>query len=161
MPRKPIPPQVRFNKFVSKTKTDKGCIEWLGAKTPTGYGVFHMPYGTIQAHRLVMIFAGMDPSKGTHVLHSCDNPACVNIEHLREGSHAENMRDMANRGRSKPSVLKGQNHPKSKLTEHQAIEILKRSKDGEGQRALAREFSVNQGTIWKLINGENWAHLHS
>ena len=73
-----------------------GCWEWTGGKTRAGYGVFwymKQKGNSILAHRLsYTVFKG-DIPKGMQVLHSCDNPSCVNPKHLRVGTHSDNMED--------------------------------------------------------------------
>lgn len=77
-----------------------GCWEWRGARTKSGYGQIQVTgVGVRLAHRLShAIASGRDPV-GRLVLHSCDNPPCVNPQHLRDGTHSENMRDAISRGR--------------------------------------------------------------
>lgn len=75
-----------------------GCIEWAGPCFSTGYGRYgHRGY----AHRAVWeAIRGPIPS-GLEVMHLCDNPPCVNVNHLRLGTHAENMADMKVKGRGR------------------------------------------------------------
>mgnify|MGYP001611995870 CR=1 FL=1 len=86
------------------------CWEWTGSKVPNGYG--HMnckrPDGTRHheyAHRLAWtIWRGVIPQT-IHVLHTCDNPGCVNPDHLFLGSPHDNTRDAVNKGRFKPRIV--------------------------------------------------------
>jgi len=82
------------------------------------------------------------------VLHKCDNPPCVNPDHLELGTHADNMRDMAERGRSS----RGEQHPPSKLTDAEADEI-RSLKGAVSQSVLAKRYSVNQSTISLIQSG--------
>lgn len=84
-------------KFISKCyyNPETRCVEWSGSKNYKGYGYFA---GT-RAHRAAWkIYVGDIPAD-KHVLHKCDNPGCVNPEHLWLGTHAENMTDRFKKGR--------------------------------------------------------------
>ena len=77
----------------------KDCWEWQAAKDPNGYGVFKASK-TIRAHRYSFLLFNEPLKTGASVRHDCDNPGCVNPNHLRQGSHADNMKDMLKRGRN-------------------------------------------------------------
>lgn len=81
-------------------KVDKGgdCHVWTGTKTKSGYGMFFVAGKTLLAHRLVACLNGVDPLAQV-VMHSCDNPSCVNPAHLSEGTHKLNSDDMVAKGR--------------------------------------------------------------
>lgn len=74
------------------------CHVWTGAKTKNGYGLlFKFAHGLL-AHRLVRGLTGGDPHTEV-VMHTCDNPACVNPAHLKDGTYMENTQDMDAKGR--------------------------------------------------------------
>ena len=75
------------------------CDEWVGAKHGFGYGQLWVGGRLFRAHRLVW----MQDNGHTdlHILHSCDNPSCINIDHLSAGTHTDNMQDMIAKGRYK------------------------------------------------------------
>lgn len=95
--------------FQEKTELrGSGCLEWIGHKDRKGYGRFASQSGEILAHRLAYIMHH-GPIGRQHVLHRCDNPSCVNPQHLFLGSNQDNMDDMVAKGRS--SRRYGQDNP--------------------------------------------------
>ena len=87
---------------------ETGCWLWLGGlrknSSPTGidYGAFHLGQNKyVTAHRASFMAHFGEIPVGMHVLHSCDNPQCVNPDHLRVGTAKENKADAVKRGRAK------------------------------------------------------------
>jgi hypothetical protein len=93
----------RFWSHVDK-KNDDECWNWT-AGFGDGYGCMNgakRHTGENKSHRISFVLdAGRPIKDGMMILHSCDNPACVNPHHLREGTHEDNMRDKAERERGK------------------------------------------------------------
>jgi hypothetical protein len=82
---------------------EHGCIPWIGHKLPTGYGMLRSKRGDSwtkeYAHRIAWSLKNGEVPSGKCVLHRCDNPSCVNVEHLFLGTQADNMRNKASKGR--------------------------------------------------------------
>ena len=76
------------------------CVEWTKYKNKNGYGVLRVGNKNKLAHRHIWEESFGTIQGGLCVCHKCDNPSCINIEHLFLGTHADNMRDMANKKRS-------------------------------------------------------------
>jgi hypothetical protein len=104
------------------------------------------------AHRIMYALAVNPVPKGMDVLHRCDNPACVNPEHLFLGSHADNMRDMVLKGRHPPEHARA-----VKLTRQQDEQIRSDYATGDiTQTALAAQYGVSQPQIWYIAHARVW-----
>lgn len=132
-----------------------GCWLWSGAWEKDGYGWVADGNGSAtQAHRKAWaLYVGPVPN-GMHVLHRCDTRCCVNPAHLFLGAHADNMRDMASKGRA--ARRRGQAVPSAKLTEAQAREILGSS---ERPGAVAARFGVSPALVYAIRKRVIWRHL--
>ena len=76
------------------------CWQWLGTTNNVGYGWLYSPGGALLAHRISWeMFKGPVPV-GLHVCHHCDNPGCVNPDHLFVGTDKDNAQDREKKGRS-------------------------------------------------------------
>src|SRR3990167_1102674 len=88
--------KIRFYKKVRKLNR---CWIWKGGKNKTGYGRFFFKNRLWSSHRCMWEMTNGDIPKGMNVLHRCDNPSCVNPEHLFLGTQKDNMSDCIKKGR--------------------------------------------------------------
>lgn len=98
-----------------------------------------------------------DIPNGLFVLHKCDTPACVEVNHLFLGTHLDNIRDMVNKGRN--SAAQGTKNANAKLTEDQVLSARSRIKAGEPLRSIARSLGVGRTAIYNISVGKKWRHL--
>ncbi len=134
-----------------------GCTPWLARCEPQGYGLIWFNGRQQKAHRVAyQLFVGPIP-EGMVLLHSCDNRRCVNLDHLRPGTTAENVRDRCQKGRS--SDRRGEKSATAKLTETDVREVLRLLSTGLTQREVAAQFGVWQPAISKIHLRQRWAHL--
>ena len=148
-----------------KIKADTLCSEWIGWKDGGGYGVCTKDGKEIKAHRAsYMLWKGKIP-EGMCVCHTCDNPLCVNPDHLFLGTHLENMQDKMRKGRGPkkgviPGIGKhGSEHPLAKLNEAQVKEIKIKLAAGMLGTTIARQYGVIDQTIYEIKNGKNWKQV--
>lgn len=141
-----------------------GCWVWTAATKEHGYGVIgrgKRSKGLIKAHRLsFLIHKGKIP-RGKIVMHQCNNPSCVNPDHLKAGTRKENQQYMVECNRHKFPDNRGEKAKHSKLNEVSAKEILEAFETrvkGTGA-ALAKKFGVSRAAIYGIWNGKNWAYL--
>lgn len=100
-----------------------------------------------------MLYTGLPIPKELVVMHTCDNPVCVNPNHLQVGTQAQNNKDMGDKGRSPH----GEDHWRSCLTKEQVLEIIK---DERVQRKIAADYDINQQQVSRIKTRKHWKHLH-
>ena len=149
-------PKFHRNYQINETS---GCWEWIGStfQNRGGYGRFHIGRIGYRAHRVSWLVHHMVWPVGKLVCHKCDNPSCVNPNHLFLGTERDNILDMVRKGRK--ADVSGERHGMAKLSETQVREILKRVSNGEVQRRLAFEYGISPALVCCLVKGKKWRHL--
>lgn len=140
--------------------TENDCWEWQGAKTGSGYGEIKRNKQKYYTHRVILQTHGEGfTEEKDFCCHKCDNPSCVNPDHLFAGSHKDNMEDAAEKGRLTGPGYKGEEHHQSKLTEEEVVEIREKyATENQQFQELAEEYDVNRPQIGNIISGRKWEH---
>lgn len=139
-------------------KRSDGCWEFHGFHDRHGYGKWKQgkrasPRGAHcvaweLAHQACLV-------PGAVVRHACDNPGCVNPDHLTVGTQRDNIADRQQRARQ----ARGSKNGRAKLTEEQVIEIRRSAKEGVKPSQLAHSFCISTYVISDILRGKTWKHL--
>lgn len=149
------------NRFWAKVDKTKDCWEWLGYLVQ-GYGKFWIRNKYVLAHRAVYALTYGSVARTDLVCHKCDNPKCVRPSHLFLGTHADNSKDMASKGRGSfqkhPELIKyGEQHYNAKLTNAQAVAIREEYQQGGiGCRKLGKRYGVSKTAIQYIVRGKTY-----
>jgi hypothetical protein len=144
----------KFLFYVDKTDN---CWIWTGG-TVRGYGLATNTIDNskkqIYAHRLSWCLFNGGILGGMLVLHKCDNPSCVNPEHLFLGSHKDNAIDRESKGRGNRPI--GENNPSAKLTNKDVCEIRESCDEGDSISRIAERYGVTQKCIYDIRSNRTW-----
>jgi len=153
-----VTPEGLKRKFYRRTRRSKnGCLIWIGARFNHGYGQVRRKGKLVLAHREAWKMQRGPIPEGKDVLHDCDNPPCVEILHLFLGTHLDNMRDSAAKGRA--NRCHGEKHHRSKLNRRRVKQIRKAAANGVSHVAQAVRFGMHPSTIASVVKRENWKHV--
>lgn len=149
---------VMDERFWSKVDKSGDCWEWIACKTKAGYGQYSVNGSREYTHRLSWEYKYGPITSGIFVCHKCDNPACINPEHLFLGTQKDNMGDCHAKGRgSKPPIHYGESHPMSKLTEEEVIRI--RSFSHLGPPGVGKLFGISRQLAGAVLKRQIWKHI--
>jgi hypothetical protein len=139
--------------------TECGCHIWTAAVNAKGYGKFGIGNGRwTLAHRHSYERANGPIADGMLICHRCDNPSCVNPNHLFLGSHKNNAQDRDRKNRR--IALSGENHGRSKVTADEVRMLRELAHGGTySYRALGRKFGLNSKTASDIVNRVIWTHV--
>ena len=118
-------------------------------KDKDGYTFVRRRRGTrVRSHRLIYEQCFGEIPKGAVIRHKCDEPSCINPEHLEIGTPKDNTQDMIDRGRYiVPPIKVGENNGNAVISMDIARTIRRHKEEGMTYREMQREFGVSAGTI--------------
>lgn len=131
----------RFLEKVQMPESNHDCWIWAARTNEWGYGTMEINGKSIRAHRLSYLMFNGDLIPGKVVMHTCDNPVCVNPNHLRQGTHKDNSQDMVDKGRSTKKTHCKQGHP---LEGNNIIQDAYTRKCRECHNARRRAYRLNK-----------------
>lgn len=147
--------QGRSPKTITYHSDDRGCfICDSHSIDPDGYPQTRREKKTMSIHRWVFMQTYGPIPDGMCVLHICDNTRCINPEHFFLGTHADNVADRIQKGRS--HYVHGEAHGSAKLTEEEVMTIFASSEKGA---ELSKKYSVSETTIYAIKNSRKWNWL--
>lgn len=156
---KPIPQLTEKQKKRFWSKVDVGepdeCWLWLGASNDRGQGYIEIYDGRYRASRVAWVLAGRPDLGALLACHSCDNPPCVNPNHLWAGTDMDNIRDSIAKGRNQH----GGRHWSAKLTPETVVEARRLHALGGTTAGLARSYGVTPRAMRVMLLGKTWAHV--
>jgi len=136
------------------------CTVWPGGKDRDGYGITSRRGQWMRAHRAAWFDVHGKIPEGLLVLHECDNPSYINVEHLKLGTHLDNTHDAISRGRRARfsgrrfdcTGVRGERHPHSKVTDKQRGEIFTLYYSKRlSQTEIAKRYNIGQTGISKIL----------
>lgn len=148
------------SKFWSQVKKSDGCWEWTGTKgyEPYAYGKITWKQCPLLCHRVSYVLKKGPIPKGMLVCHKCDNPKCVNPDHLFPGSSLDNLLDCIKKGRKNNVV--GEDHCRAKLTVDQVKEIRAEYPVRTIKQVdFANKYGVSRAAIHHIVKGSSWKCL--
>lgn len=149
-------PQERFERL-GWDITESGCWEWKEYTNADGYGLFKMKSGgsMVGAHKASYLIYKGEVAKGEVVRHDCDNPPCVNPDHLVLGAVQDNIDDCVRRGRRSPQG--GDRNHNKKISMKIARSIrAEYAAGGISQQKIADKYGITQGSVTQIVRGKTW-----
>lgn len=173
--------KITLQRFFSKFEKSNECWNWNGSKNEAGYGTLGNKY----AHRMAWQIANnKEIPSGMVICHHCDNPSCVNPNHLFIGTQKDNMQDMIKKNRqvkknnigqknpmfgkshsfsakkkmseAKQGKYIGSNHPRATITNETVGKIRKMRLEGFTRKQISEKLNVSFHVVGNVIYGKSW-----
>lgn len=149
------------DKFFSKfTKAgDEECWVWCGTTNAEGYGIISFGRGNLIASRVS--YAIYNPGVNIDdfiICHRCDNPSCVNPNHLFHGTDLDNMRDAKRKGRTHRPNMKGELNSRATISEDD-VRTIRMEYSRSCSSAMADRYGLSRKTIARIASGRLWGHV--
>lgn len=149
-------PDERFIRY-TMPEPNTGCWLWCGSLTGAfNYGVFYsQKKGRMLAHRYSYeLHKGSIPD-GLCIMHMCDNPICVNPDHLKPGTRSENSIDKVNKNRQ----AKGEMYRNAKISDEDAYDIKRLYLAGMHRDYISKLYCIKSEKITKILGGKTFKHV--
>ncbi len=186
---KPIPDLTEKDKARFWAKVNKSgpvireqlgpCWVWTAALSKAGYGVFGIGQGIFYASRISWTMVNGQITPGHETLHECDNPPCCNPNHIRTGTHAQNMRDMGDKNRHAwathpermargdasgarkhpEKVERGEDRYNAKMTDEKVRQMRSDNSSGMSWERCARKYGISKRVAGFIITRQAWKHV--
>jgi len=141
----------------SNVSWKNGCLEWIGYVDKDGYGRMKYFKKFVHSTRLIWFIEKDEYPEGKVICHTCDNPSCLNIDHLFLGTVKDNTKDAFDKGRR--IGRRGKKSNFAKLTIEEVIKIKIMLKEKIPQRTIGEIFGVSRGAICDISRNRNWKHV--
>ena len=134
---------------------DSGCIEYANGKLKHKYGLISitldMNRKSVPAHRAMYMAVNdcLDLPSNIHIRHKCDNPCCVNIDHLEPGTPKDNTQDCVERDRR---AKKYRLHTRHRTVSDETIRAIRAEHPSMRQKLIAEKYGVSIGYVSKILN---------
>ena len=133
------------------------CWPWLAFKDFKGYGSFSLGGKTARAHRVAYSLSHGPTLGRMHVLHRCDNPSCMNPNHLFLGTNTDNHADKEHKGRG--NQPKGVDNTNAKLSDGKVLWIREMLTEGMTHKRISDYFGVARQQVSMVASGLSWSHV--
>jgi hypothetical protein len=137
----------RFMSYIEKTDS---CWIWKGGKFQVGYSIIIASRYSYEIHKGPI-------EDGLLICHTCDNPPCVNPEHLWQGTNSENIKDAYKKGRLKSQ--KGEDCHNAKLTEKDVLDIRELFKNNIKVKDIAPKYNITSNYCRAVCKRTTWKHI--